>query len=288
MNKGDFMSISREELSVRLWRYRQQNWNGVQTPAWQKRVVEQQMSFDAVPVIRAIVDQFNLESSKIRYLDLGSGIGDYVLAARKLGIEAYGIEPDQIGVGSIETSLSIARDRADDPGWFNEGIGEALPFDDSSFDLITMNQVLEHVQDVNKVLMEALRVLKSGGVLLFNTPNYLSFYEPHYKVFWLPLFPRTMARIYLRLRGRDTRFLNGINYVTRSQFNHILEEMPCSFYDEQLKNIELRMRQVNEVNNYWLRTGAKTAHIFGLDKLAMWLYVNFFIRGLSFVVKKNN
>jgi ubiquinone/menaquinone biosynthesis C-methylase UbiE len=282
------MPLSTDELYKRLWRYRQQNWNGVQTLIWQKKVVEQQMAFDAVPVISHIIEKYSLNASDIRYLDVGSGIGDYVIAARKLGIEAYGIEPDQIGVGSMETSLSIARDRADDPGWFYEGVGESLPFDDSSFDLITMNQVLEHVQNVRQVLMEALRVLKSGGILLFNSPNYLSFYEPHYKVFWLPLFPRLLARTYLRIRGRDPRFLNSINYVTRSQFNNALKVMPCSFYDEQFKYVELRIGQIQDVHNFWLRLGASSARLLGLDKLAVWLYVNFFIRGLSFVVKKDN
>lgn len=280
------MAISNDELHSRLKNYRRQNWENVQTPAWQIKIVEQQMSFNASPVIQRIVSQHNLDVRNLRYLDIGSGIGDYVIAARKLGIDAVGIEPDQIGVGSFETSLSIAKDRADDQSWFYDGVGESLPFDNESFDLITMNQVLEHVQDVDKVLEESFRVLKVGGVLLLNSPNYLSFYEPHYKVFWFPLFPRFLARIYLRLRGRNVSFLNGINYVTRSKLSRSLGTLPCSFYDEQLKYLEQRMVQFSNIQKIYLRIAAILARALSLDKLAIKLYVNFMVRGMSFVVTK--
>lgn len=50
------MSISTEELRRRLWDYRQQNWKGVQTLKWQKRIVDEQMRFDAVPILFVMLD----------------------------------------------------------------------------------------------------------------------------------------------------------------------------------------------------------------------------------------
>jgi SAM-dependent methyltransferase len=47
-----------------------------------------------------------------------------------------------------------------------------LSFDDCSFDLITSNQVFEHVPDVVKCFRECRRVLKPGGSLLFTVPLY--------------------------------------------------------------------------------------------------------------------
>lgn len=47
----------------------------------------------------------------------------------------------------------------------------ALPFEDQSFDAITMFDVLEHIPDHEKAIAEALRVLRPNGYLLISTPN---------------------------------------------------------------------------------------------------------------------
>ena len=52
------------------------------------------------------------------------------------------------------------------------GWGDALPFADSSFDLITANMVMEHVKDPVRILSEVRRVLRPGGRFLFHTPNF--------------------------------------------------------------------------------------------------------------------
>jgi len=43
---------------------------------------------------------------------------------------------------------------------------EALPFDDQSFDVVSIFNALDHVRDVNKAIREAVRVCSSGGSLL--------------------------------------------------------------------------------------------------------------------------
>lgn len=46
-----------------------------------------------------------------------------------------------------------------------------LPFADSSFDLVTCNVVMEHLEQPGKALAEISRVLVSGGAVIVNTPN---------------------------------------------------------------------------------------------------------------------
>ena len=46
----------------------------------------------------------------------------------------------------------------------------AMPFCDSKFDSILNNQVLEHVDDIDKVFSEFYRVLKPGGFLCVTIP----------------------------------------------------------------------------------------------------------------------
>ena len=51
-----------------------------------------------------------------------------------------------------------------------------LPFEDGSFDLVFHKMVAEHLADPLEALAETARVLKPGGVLLFETPS--RFYYP--------------------------------------------------------------------------------------------------------------
>jgi ubiquinone/menaquinone biosynthesis C-methylase UbiE len=46
-----------------------------------------------------------------------------------------------------------------------------LPFQNNSFDLITANMLVEHLNDPESQFREISRVLRPGGVLIFHTPN---------------------------------------------------------------------------------------------------------------------
>jgi ubiquinone/menaquinone biosynthesis C-methylase UbiE len=47
----------------------------------------------------------------------------------------------------------------------------ALPFPDNTFDLVTANMVVEHLDDPQVQFREVQRVLRPGGTFLFHTPN---------------------------------------------------------------------------------------------------------------------
>jgi 2-polyprenyl-6-hydroxyphenyl methylase / 3-demethylubiquinone-9 3-methyltransferase len=51
------------------------------------------------------------------------------------------------------------------------GVGEALPYADACFDAVVCVDVLEHVTDLHRVLSETARVLRPGGMFLFDTIN---------------------------------------------------------------------------------------------------------------------
>jgi len=75
--------------------------------------------------------------------------------------------------GNVESSEYFP---AAKPGELVRGIrnedAQQLSFDDCSFDLVTSNQVFEHVPNIDKCLTECNRVLKQGGILLFTVPLY--------------------------------------------------------------------------------------------------------------------
>ncbi len=49
-----------------------------------------------------------------------------------------------------------------------------LPFEDNSFDVVFCNHVIEHIQDDTKAMQELYRVMKKGGIGIFQIPQDLS------------------------------------------------------------------------------------------------------------------
>jgi SAM-dependent methyltransferase len=214
------MAISQPELRELLTAHRQQNWQGIQTPAWQEKIVADLLADREPEILNRIAAYWKLPANPL-VLDVGSGVGNFVVNCRGNGIRAFGVEPDRIGHTTALTSIQIAKRRVDF-SVFASSVGEQLPFRDATFDLVTLNQVIEHVQNQSAVLAEALRVVKPGGAVYVACPNYLRFYEPHYKVAFLPLMPKWLAALHLRLRGRDPVLLEQLHYTTNWRVRRLL------------------------------------------------------------------
>lgn len=214
------MAISQAQVHDLLMQYRRENWQGIQTPEWQERIVADMLR-DGPPVVLERIAPYWRPRPGDRILDIGSGVGGFVAACRKLGLNAYGVEPDRIGNGSNITAIQIAARRLDAPA-FVVGVGERLPLATASFDLVVLDQVIEHVSDQSAVLAEALRVAKPDGAVYVACPNYLGFYEPHYKISFLPLMPKLLGGLYLKLRGRNPVLLDQIRYTTNWRVRRLL------------------------------------------------------------------
>ena len=100
-------------------------------------------------------------------LDLGCAGGFMAEAMAKRGANVTGIDP-------ARAAIAAARRHASAEGLqigYDVGVGEALAYDDASFDAVVCVDVLEHVADLKQVLSEIARVLRPGGVFLFDTIN---------------------------------------------------------------------------------------------------------------------
>jgi SAM-dependent methyltransferase len=62
------------------------------------------------------------------------------------------------------------------PGADVVGRGEDLPIDDESFDCLLCSQVLEHSDDPSRVISEAWRVLRPGGLALMSTHGVIRYH----------------------------------------------------------------------------------------------------------------
>ena len=104
----------------------------------------------------AILNALGVELPKsANILDFGCGAGRTIRSLRALGYantfgydvgdgrNLLGIEREHISVGSL--------------------LHLKLPYEDNTFDLVTSDQVFEHVQDQVRVFQELWRITKPGG-----------------------------------------------------------------------------------------------------------------------------
>jgi 2-polyprenyl-3-methyl-5-hydroxy-6-metoxy-1,4-benzoquinol methylase len=209
-----------------------------------------------------------------RILDVGCGWGAmlYELAAHSPSL-AIGIEPDSERIGIAQKYLK------DQPALALQSIGERLPFGSGTFDILICHEVLEHTRDPEQVVLEMVRVLRLGGVAHIMTPNYLSFYEAHYKIVWLPLMPKQIGRWYLRLRGRDSHFINHIQYVNPIFFSRCFKRHGIQYVNIEVQNVAQKIE--GKINRF-----INPARLIALIQMIAFLYVMIMHRDQHFLVLK--
>ncbi|MFU8865143.1 MAG: bifunctional 2-polyprenyl-6-hydroxyphenol methylase/3-demethylubiquinol 3-O-methyltransferase UbiG [Rhodobacterales bacterium] len=102
-----------------------------------------------------------------RVLDLGCAGGFMAEALAARGAIVTGIDPAAEAIAAASTHA----DQAGHAIRYDVGVGEALPYAGGDFDAVVCVDVLEHVSDLPQVLAEVARVLRPGGLFLFDTIN---------------------------------------------------------------------------------------------------------------------
>jgi SAM-dependent methyltransferase len=132
------------------------------------RIETHQRYSTGVPLETLVDDVLHLKTTEA-LLDVGTGPGDFPGRLRLQGHAGR-------LVGLDASSGMVTRAKAKHAGVeFLQGDAMALPFPDSSFDVVTARHMLYHVPDVPKALLEARRVSKPDGrfMALTNADGYL-------------------------------------------------------------------------------------------------------------------
>ena len=97
----------------------------------------------------------------VRVLDIGCGFGQSLGYHADRGCEVWGVESD-------ENVKRIAKCRG-----FNVRIGvfDSADFPKAYFDVVTLDQVIEHMRDPAATMAGVQTVLKPGGIAILSTPN---------------------------------------------------------------------------------------------------------------------
>lgn len=129
---------------------------------------------------RSIMDIVGKYQPSGRLLDIGSGCGQLLREASDRGYDTHGIEGSQEVVELAKQAYGVES---------IVGIFPEVSFEQSSFDVIVLNHVLEHVEDPLLVLKECERILRPGGIQVVMSPNFNSLLRYRAGAQWQGLQP---------------------------------------------------------------------------------------------------
>lgn len=146
-----------------------------------------------------------------RLLDVGCAFGWALDAARERGFTTAGVEISEYAARRAAQRHEIRRDIRD--------------FDDASFDVVTLVDVIEHIRDPLSLLSETHRVLKPGGIALLTTPDLSSLSARVLRGWWPYVIPEhlvyfsrdTLSRA-LRMAGFEPVSIGPIKKSLRGEY----------------------------------------------------------------------
>ena len=121
------------------------------------------MAFSLDTVRNSVIE--NIQFTPKDVLDIGSGDGKLLFSIKEKypGVSLSGCDYTDHFLKNDQVDLEIVD--------LNKG---TLPYEDESYDLITITEVAEHLENYHSILREASRILRKGGQIIITTPNILN------------------------------------------------------------------------------------------------------------------
>lgn len=156
---------------------------------------------------------FSLESDQLIVADIGCNAGAQCECWLEAGHTVRGID-----ISSELVRIATQRNEAfGQRALFQVGSATSLPWADETIDICLLTELLEHVEDWETCLNEAVRVLKRGGSIFVSTTNVLC---PSQQEFALPAYswyPSWAKRHFVQLAKSTSPAL--ANYATHPAYH---------------------------------------------------------------------
>lgn len=143
--------------------------------------------------------RFSLSAGS-KLLDLGCGRGESAQAFQELGMVVTGVD---------QAAPTVPRATFE---FIGGDLSQGLPqFSDDQFDIVFSKSVLEHFYYPDKILAEAVRVLRPGGLIISMTPSW----RHNYKMFFDDFTHRTP---FTKASLSDLHQVFGLEEITTEYF----------------------------------------------------------------------
>jgi len=192
-------------------------------------------------------------------LDIGCGKGIISNSFAKDGAFIIGIDPNSELIKEamkFEFCKFIIQD------------GTKLAFDNNKFDIIIINDVLEHVpyEKAGKLLLEARRVMKSDGLIYVSIMNRWQIQEPHSRIPLLTWLPRsTWNTLYSILMRTRRKYRDNYFPYTKKQFLELAKEVKIDAIDYTNIYAEEKIYHPDQIGSRTIRLIARILIKLGLQ-----------------------
>ncbi|RIA11127.1 methyltransferase family protein [Flavobacteriaceae bacterium MAR_2010_72] len=177
----------------------------------------------------------SLKQNRGSLLDVGCGTGDFLKIAQQDGWQVTGIEPN-------DKARLIANTKTKSNVFDSEELFNLNP---SSFDVISLWHVFEHLPKLEEHLSRFNKLLKPNGTLIIAVPNYKSYDARHYKNFWAAYdVPRHLWHFSKRAIARMLKTENM--EVTR------IDPMIFDSYYVSLLSEKFKSGTMNPIKAFWV------------------------------------
>jgi SAM-dependent methyltransferase len=133
--------------------------------------------FDKLRYLPQLVDFGSFRGQRL--LEVGCGIGTDLVRFAAGGARVTGVDLAQTAIDLAGQNFALHGVAAEDLRVAN---GEALPYDDGSFDVVYAHGVIQYTADPARLIRECHRVLKPGGRAIFMVYNRVSWLNALSKV----------------------------------------------------------------------------------------------------------
>jgi len=183
-----------------------------------------------------------VRGSRNKLLEIGSGEGSFIRAVSRLGIEATGMEPNKES-GAIYSSKHIDND--------------------SLFDLVVSNHVLEHIVNPVEFLSQLHDCMLPKGLLIFEVPNLHMYgvyataisheHVSHFTPASLSYLMRRCGFEVLDLEYREVSRPLGFTVVAQKEENRVSSIIPSEYEVNKsyfLQAVSQVKKRENDYKNY--------------------------------------
>ena len=204
---------------------------------------------------------------KGRLLDVGCGTGLFILAAKKNGLNVFGIDLSEKVVEYGKNKFNLDLKNKD----FLKQKGK--------FDLITMRYLLEHTTDPRKYIKKTSKLLDGGGLLFLKLPNINSFSSKLCKEYWEWMSPPAHLMFFSPKKISKLLFEEGFKILKietrRGDAGSLFLNFLVTFSKKMNFARKLRKRSNNIKKNKNLSSLVKIAN-----------FLNFFLFPLEYILNK--
>jgi len=156
----------------------------------------------------AVAEHLRAKSRGARVLEVGCGLGYFTFAMLRAGFDAFGVDV------STEAIASAIRNYG--KHYAVKSLAE-LKADSRRYDVVVMNQLIEHLVDVHSFVSNAVELLARGGDLVITTPNKSAFPGAQWETDLPPVhlwwFSENSMHLLARRHGCAVTFVDFSEYV---------------------------------------------------------------------------